>query len=154
MNPFGTRLDAASTALSLALGITTSQTRPTDIVSTARGSGFLFRFVEAIEQARLVQMLGDEGPFTVFAPSDDAFAIGDSDGARSCESLLATTLANHVVAGRWDVTRLPEELETLGGRRLRVTRDDGLRINQAGVIRSDIQASNGSIHIIDRIMAC
>jgi uncharacterized surface protein with fasciclin (FAS1) repeats len=132
-----------------------------DVLEVAAATGQFTHFLEAVEAAGYEETLRGEGPFTIFAPTDDAFARMDQREVnrlmdpRNREELLAL-LAYHVVPER--VTT-----ETLGGRTARaeasngyrVTLDasDGLRINDQLVVMQDIEASNGVIQGINTMLA-
>jgi uncharacterized surface protein with fasciclin (FAS1) repeats len=132
-----------------------------DVLEVAAATGQFTRFLEAVEAAGYAETLRGEGPFTIFAPTDEAFAemnhreVARLMDPRNREELLAL-LAYHVVPER--VTT-----ETLGGRTARpeasngyrVTLDasDGLRINDQLVVMQDIEASNGVIQGINSVLA-
>ncbi len=129
-----------------------------DIVDTAAAAGNFTTLLAAAEAAGLVDALKGEGPLTVFAPTDEAFA---KLPAGTLESLLADTdaLANillyHVVSGRLNAEAVVERgfITTLLGRPLAVTAlRNGVRINEANVLAADIAASNGIIHVIDTVL--
>ena len=133
-----------------------------DIVDTAVAAGSFNTLATALTEAGLVDTLKGEGPFTVFAPTDDAFAalpegtldslLADPQGA------LTDVLLYHVVPGKVmaaDVAGLDgQEVETVGGGMLTVTiGDDGsVMINDATVVTADVEASNGVIHVIDTVL--
>lgn len=130
-----------------------------DIISIAMDDIRLTTLVKAIQAADLVSTLQGEGPFTVFAPTDEAFS---KLGAETIEALLAdkeklsSILLYHVVPNAAvDFTAATQltEAQSANGRPLKITFEDGLlRINDALVIVMDIKASNGIIHIIDTVM--
>jgi len=127
------------------------------ILQTARAAGSLDTLLTAIDRAGLSEVLQDEGPYTVFAPSDEAFAKLP-DGA--VQSLLATpdTLADivnyHLVPGRITAGNIAGRIsaETLQGEDLAISNNGAIRIDGAHLISGDIQASNGVIHVIDRVL--
>ncbi len=131
--------------------------RAVNILQTARAAGSLDTLLTAIERAGLSDVLQHEGPYTVFAPSDEAFAKLP-DGA--VQSLLATpdTLADvvnyHLVPGRITAGDIAGRIsaETLQGEDLAISNNGAIRIDGAHLISSDIQASNGVIHVIDRVL--
>jgi uncharacterized surface protein with fasciclin (FAS1) repeats len=131
--------------------------RAVNILQTARAAGSLDTLVTAIDRAGLSEVLQHEGPYTVFAPSDEAFAKLP-DGA--VESLLATpdTLADvvnyHLVPGRITAGDIAGRIsaETLQGEDLAISNHGAIRIDGAHLISGDIQASNGVIHVIDRVL--
>ena len=132
-----------------------------DIVDTAIEAGSFNTLIAAVQAAGLEETLRGEGPFTVFAPTDDAFAAIPAD---LLESLLADPsgaltdiLLYHVVAGEVLATDLVnlngETVETVGGESFLVTIDgDSVKVNDANVIATDIQTSNGIVHVLDRVI--
>ena len=109
----------------------------------------------------LIQTLKGEGPFTVFAPTDDAFAKIPAETLSQLlqpenREKLTAILTYHVVAGRvtsHDVMNLdPDAAITLQGQTLKINTDGGLKINDAKVITPDIAATNGVIHVIDSVL--
>ncbi len=147
---------------------TTPSTTPTketnmstkDIVDTAVGAGQFNTLAAALGAADLVETLKGPGPFTVFAPTDAAFAAlpaGTVDELLKPENKakLAAILTYHVVAGKVtssDVVKL-SEADSVGGPKLKITTEDGkVKINDANVTTADIEASNGVIHVIDKVL--
>jgi transforming growth factor-beta-induced protein len=133
---------------------------PQDIVDIAVADGRFTTLVAAVEAAGLVETLKGEGPFTVFAPTDDAFAKlpeGTVEELLKPENLdsLKDILLYHVVPGKVmaaDVAGL-ESAETALGKDVMVKVDMGkVYINEAEVILTDIEASNGVIHVIDAVI--
>lgn len=131
-----------------------------DIVNTAVADGRFTTLAAALEAAGLVETLKGEGPFTVFAPTDDAFAAlpaGTLDSLLLPENKdqLTSILTYHVVAGKVmaaDVVELTEA-ETVQGSPVQVRVEDGkVFINDAEVIITDIETSNGVIHVIDSVI--
>jgi uncharacterized surface protein with fasciclin (FAS1) repeats len=128
-----------------------------NILQTARAAGSLDTLLTAIDRAGLSDVLQHEGPYTMFAPSDEAFAKLP-DGA--VQSLLATpdTLADvvnyHLVPGRITARDIAGRIsaETLQGEDLAISNNGAIRIDGAHLISGDIQASNGVIHVIDRVL--
>lgn len=130
-----------------------------DIVDTAVAAGNFTTLVAAVEAAGLVDALKGEGPFTVFAPTDDAFAALP-------EGLVATLLEDpagdltqillyHVVAGKVMSTDLSDGMTatTLQGSDITISIADGtVKINDATVVVADIETSNGVIHVIDAVI--
>ena len=131
-----------------------------DIVDTAVAAGQFETLAAALGAADLVDTLTGEGPYTVFAPTDEAFA---KMPAGTVETLLkpenrdqlVAILTYHVVAGKVkaaDVVKL-SEATTVNGATIAITvTDGGVRVNDANVIATDIKASNGVIHVIDRVI--
>jgi transforming growth factor-beta-induced protein len=131
-----------------------------DIVDTAVADGRFTTLVTAVQAAGLVETLKGEGPFTVFAPTDDAFAklpAGTVEDLLKPENLetLKNILLYHVVAGKVmaaDVTAL-ESAETVLGENVAIKVDMGnVYINEAQVVITDIETSNGVIHVIDSVL--
>ena len=128
------------------------------IVDIAVGDGRFQTLVAALQAADLVETLQGEGPFTVFAPTDDAFAKlpeGTVDALLKDIPALTNVLLYHVVSGNVmaaDVVKL-DAATTVQGSDVSVTVDgETVRINDAQVIITDIQASNGTIHVIDTVL--
>lgn len=131
-----------------------------DIVAVAAGAGQFNTLVTAVKAAGLVETLQGEGPFTVFAPTDEAFA---KLPAGTVESLLkpenrdqlVSILTYHVVPGRVmadQVTKITEA-KTVNGASMAIGVVDGnVRVDNATVIKTDIAASNGVIHVIDTVV--
>jgi uncharacterized surface protein with fasciclin (FAS1) repeats len=129
-----------------------------DLVDTAVAAGSFTTLVKAVEAAGLVETLRGPGPFTVFAPSDEAFAqvpAATLQGLLADKAALARVLTYHVVPGRVlaaDAMKL-SWAPTAAGSDLRLTRDaQGLLVDGARVVKADITASNGVIHVIDRVV--
>ncbi|MFT5816005.1 MAG: putative surface protein with fasciclin (FAS1) repeats [Psychroserpens sp.] len=130
-----------------------------DIFETAVADPSLTTLVTAIKAARLVDTLKGKGPFTLFAPSNGAFVkisegtIGDLLRVENKEKLVAT-LTYHVVAGKLmaaDLVKL-NKAKTVQGGEIVIDTSDGVKINNATVIKTDIMTSNGVIHIIDTVV--
>ena len=129
-----------------------------DIVEVAQQAGSFNTLVAAVQAASLVETLQGPGPFTVFAPTDDAFAAlpdGALDALLADTQLLAEVLTYHVVPGRVlaeDVVGL-SSATTVNGKELSIGVEDGnVFIDQAQVVTTDIEASNGVIHVIDDVL--
>lgn len=127
-----------------------------DIVDTAVASGSFKTLVIALQKAGLVDTLKGKGPFTVFAPTDEAFAKipkDQLDALLADKSKLTKVLTYHVVAGKVmaaDVKAGPAK--SVEGSTLTITTNDGVMIDKAKVTKTDIAASNGVIHVIDSVM--
>ncbi len=142
----------------------TTVAEPTmDIVETASAAGDFTTLVAAVEAAGLVETLQGEGPYTVFAPTDEAFAAALEDLDLTAEELLADTetltsiLTYHVVEGEVpaaDVVTLDgEEVPTVNGATILVGVDgDAVTVNDIPVVATDIFATNGVIHVIDGVL--
>jgi uncharacterized surface protein with fasciclin (FAS1) repeats len=129
-----------------------------DIIETAGAAGSFTTLAKAIEAAGLTETLKGEGPFTVFAPTDEAFAKlpeGALDALLQDKEKLAAILTYHVVPGKVsseDVAQLPMA-KTVNGQDLTITAaDDKVMVGNATVIQADIPASNGVIHVIDAVL--
>ncbi len=134
------------------------EAQPTTIVDIAVNDGRFQTLVAALQAAGLVETLQGEGPFTVFAPTDDAFAklpAGTVDALLKDVPTLTDILLYHVVAGNVkaaDVVKL-DMAATVQGESVAITVDgDTVRINDAQVIITDIEAANGTIHVIDTVL--
>jgi len=131
-----------------------------DIVDTAIGAGQFNTLVAAVQAAGLVDTLKGEGPFTVFAPTDEAFArlpagtVEDLLKPENRETLVAV-LTYHVLPGKVmsaDIMGKTAEVATVQGSNLSVDATDGVKVDGANVITADIETSNGVIHIIDTVV--
>lgn len=131
-----------------------------DIVDTAVAAGQFNTLAAALEAADLVGTLKGDGPFTVFAPTDAAFAKLPEGTVESLlkpenRDKLVAILTYHVMPGRVeaaDVVKL-SEAKTVNGQDVAITvADSGVQINDANVIKADIGASNGVIHVIDTVI--
>ena len=131
-----------------------------DIVDTAAGAGSFSTLVAAVKAAGLVETLKGEGPFTVFAPTDEAFAKlpkGTVDSLLKPENKdkLIAILSYHVVPGKVmaaDVVKL-SEAKTVQGSEVDITVNaGGVKVDNANVIKTDINCSNGVIHVIDAVI--
>ncbi|HJX28278.1 MAG TPA: fasciclin domain-containing protein [Thermoanaerobaculia bacterium] len=128
-----------------------------DIVDTAVAAGSFNTLVKAVQAAGLVETLKGPGPFTVFAPTDEAFAKlppGALDALLKDKAKLQAVLTYHVVPGRVtaaDVMKL-KTAKTVQGQSLRVDSSKGVKIGTANVVKTDVIASNGVIHVIDTVL--
>lgn len=130
-----------------------------DIVETASGEQRLSTLVAALSAGGLIPTLKSVGPYTLFAPTDIAFAklppqtVSELLQPENQERLNAI-LKYHVVQGRVmssDVVEL-KSVKTGQGQALKIYADNGVRINDAHVIRADVEAANGVIHVIDSVL--
>ncbi len=134
-----------------------SYDKKADIVDTAVAAGSFETLVAAVQAAGLVDTLKGDGPFTVFAPTDEAFAKlpeGTVEALLDDPEKLAQILTYHVVPGRLmaaDVVSA-DSLKTAQGGKLTVDTTDGARIGNASIIQTDITTSNGVIHVIDTVL--
>ena len=129
-----------------------------DIPTVAQGTGIHESLVAAVIQANLLSTLQGEGPFTVFAPTDDAFTAAgiDLNALNSDEGLatLSDILLYHVVSGAVPSSAVTDGLvaTAVNGDDLTFTVGEGVMVNNANVILADVQASNGIIHVIDKVL--
>lgn len=132
--------------------------KPMDIVETAVAAGSFNTLVAAVQAAGLVETLKGAGPFTVFAPTDEAFAKlpkGTVEALLKDKAKLAAILTYHVVPGKVtaaDVVKL-REAKTVNGQSAKVTVGaDGVMIDNAKVVKTDVMTTNGVIHVIDTVI--
>ena len=131
----------------------------TDIVDTAVNAGSFKTLAAALKAAGLVDTLKGKGPFTVFAPTDEAFAKLPAGTVETLlkpenKAKLTAILTYHVVAGdvkAADVVKL-KSAETVQGQSVKIDATDGVQINNAEVVKADIECSNGVIHVIDAVL--
>ena len=131
-----------------------------DIVETAVAAGSFNTLVAAVQAADLVDTLKSDGPFTVFAPTDEAFAELPEGTVESLlqpenKDKLVAILTYHVVPGKvmsGDVIGQRVSPETVQGRPLAINAKDGVMVNDARVVAADIEATNGVIHVIDTVL--
>ncbi len=135
-----------------------------DVVDVAAAESDLTTFMLALEAAGILEDLRGDGPFTIFAPSDEAFEAYLAEAGMTVDEafgdmeMLGTILENHIVAANDDSAMVMNMAGTpfisLSGLELDVTVDgDTVMVNTATVIRYDLQASNGFIHVIDQVLA-
>jgi uncharacterized surface protein with fasciclin (FAS1) repeats len=128
-----------------------------DIVDTAIEAGSFNTLAAALTAAGLVDTLKGEGPFTVFAPTDAAFAAlpeGTVEALLNDIPALTAILTYHVVPGKVMSTDLSEGLTatTVNGADITITLEGGAKVNGATISAADIEASNGVIHVIDAVI--
>ena len=128
-----------------------------DIVDTAVAAGTFETLVAAVKAAGLVDTLKSDGPFTVFAPNDEAFAKlpeGTVEGLLENPEKLAAILKFHVVAGKKAASDVvaTNSLDTVQGQSLAIDTTDGVTIGGAKVLATDVMTSNGIIHVIDTVL--
>lgn len=140
---FGTSAQAANT--------------PKDIVDTAVAAGSFNTLAKALTTAGLVDTLKGSGPFTVFAPTDEAFAklpAGALEALLKDKAKLTSVLTYHVVPGKVmaaDVAKL-KSAKTVQGTSVTIDTMNGVKIDGASVVKTDIACSNGVIHVIDTVI--
>ena len=133
---------------------------PVDIVDTAVKAGQFTTLVAAVKAAGLVETLKGKGPFTVFAPTDDAFKKlpkGTVEDLLKPENKdkLAAILTYHVIPSKVmsaDIAGKKLSPASVQGQTIEVDATDGVKINNANVVTADVKASNGVIHIIDTVI--
>lgn len=130
-----------------------------DIVETAASAGSFKTLAKALEVAGLVDTLKGPGPFTVFAPTDEAFAklpAGALDALLKDKTKLKKVLLNHVVAGKAVTAKEVATLKTAktaqGGSVDIKSSAEGVMIDKANVTKTDVKASNGVIHVVDSVI--
>jgi len=127
-----------------------------DIVDTAVGAGQFNTLATALQKAGLVDTLKGKGPFTVFAPTDAAFAKvpkDQLDALLADKAKLAAVLTYHVVPGKVMAKDVKAgQVKTVQGSALTVTTAGGVKVDNANVTQADIVADNGVIHVIDTVV--
>jgi uncharacterized surface protein with fasciclin (FAS1) repeats len=128
-----------------------------DIVDVAVDAGGFTTLVEAVKAADLVETLKGEGPFTVFAPTDEAFAKiakSDLDALLADKEQLTAVLTYHVVPGKVlaaDVVKL-DSAKTVQGGTVTIDTSDGVKVDGARVVKTDVMANNGVIQVINTVI--
>lgn len=127
------------------------------IIGVANKEGNFETLTKALSATGLDNIIREQGPFTIFAPTDEAFknlsAFDDLSKSESNQR-LKELLALHLVQGKLmskDLTK-QDTVKTLAGQNLEIDAKDGLKINQAKIEKPDIEASNGVIHVIDNVL--
>lgn len=130
-----------------------------NVIEKAEKYGKFSTFTKALEYTGLSELLRDEGPYTVFAPSDAAFAklsditLNNLSQPQNVEKLRAL-LKYHIVSGKLMAADMGEQndTETLHGQHIKIDSSNGVRINHVSVETADIEASNGVIHLINNVL--
>ena len=151
---------AAAAAIAVTGLVASAQAYAADVVDTAVAAGNFKTLVAAVQAAGLVDTLKGQGPFTVFAPTDEAFAklpAGTVDDLLKPENKdkLVAILTYHVVPGKVmaaDVAGKDQMVKTVQGGEIDVNGKDGVTVNGAKVIKADIVTDNGVIHVIDAVI--
>jgi len=131
---------------------------PKDIVEVAVAAGSFKTLVAAVQAAGLVEVLKRPGPLTVLAPTDEAFAKipkADLDALMKDKAKLSAVLTYHVLTGNVGAAdlKMMKDFGTAQGQRIQISTAGGaLRINNATVVKADIPASNGVIHVLDTVL--
>lgn len=155
----GTTAAAAVVSLGMA-GSAFADDHTKDIVDTAVEAGSFTTLVAAVQAAGLEETLRGEGPFTVFAPTDEAFAAlpeGTVESLLLPENLetLQAVLTYHVLPGKVmsaDIAGQELSVATVEGSEVMVNATDGVMVDSANVVTADIETSNGVIHVIDAVI--
>ena len=135
-----------------------SDTNSSSVVEIAAGNPDFSILVEAVTKANLVDALSADGPFTVFAPTNEAFKnlfkeLGVSGVKDLSADQLTPILKYHVVSGKVMSTDLSNtSVATLNGKNIKVNINDGVKINDSNVVKADISGSNGVVHVIDKVL--
>jgi len=139
-----------------AIACTAAAANAKDIVETAVDAGNFKTLATALDKAGLIQTLKGKGPFTVFAPTDAAFAKipkAELDALLADKAKLTSVLTYHVVPGSVMAKDVKAgKVGTVEGGSLTVATEGGVSVNEANVIKTDIVADNGVIHVIDRVL--
>lgn len=150
------KLKSALVAASFAFVSLSATAADKDIVDTAVAAGSFKTLVIAIQKAGLVETLKAKGPYTVFAPTDEAFAKipkAQLDALLMDKAKLSGVLTYHVVPGLVLAKDVKAgEAVTVQGGKLTITTDGGVKVNNAKVVTTDVMASNGVIHPIDTVL--
>ncbi len=144
----------------MAVPLTAARAETKDIVDTAAGAGKFNTLVAAVKAAGLAETLKGPGPFTVFAPTDEAFAKlpkGTVEDLLKPENKakLAGILTYHVISGKVmaaDIAGKKSDVKTVQGSTISVDATKGVMVNDAKVVTADVAASNGIIHAIDTVV--
>src|SRR5512144_2013449 len=151
---------AVVTVLALLVGTAASGRTaepPKDIVTTALQAGGFTTLAKALTAAGLVETLQGPGPFTVFAPTDEAFAklpAGTLEALLADKAKLTKVLTYHVVPGTVmaaDVVKM-SSAKTVEGQSVTIDTRSGVKVDNANVVKTDIVATNGVIHVIDAVI--
>lgn len=151
-------LSVALAIVASALAVDARAQGTKDIVDVAIAAGSFKTLVAAVQAAGLVEVLKRPGPLTVLAPTDEAFAKipkADLDGLMKDKAKLAKVLQYHVLAGNVSASdlKMMKDFGTVQGGRIQITVSGStLKINNATVVKPDVPASNGVIHVIDTVL--
>jgi uncharacterized surface protein with fasciclin (FAS1) repeats len=150
---------SAGAFLAVATTAQAQDTKPTkDIVETAVAAGSFKTLVAAVQAAGLAETLKGKGPFTVFAPTDEAFAklpAGTVEALLKDKAKLAAILTYHVVAGDVRAAQAMKlsSAKTVNGQSFKImTKDGAVMVDNAKVVKADIVTTNGVIHVIDTVI--
>ena len=153
----GDRSAARAYRVGMGYGDRTASTAQADIVDTASAAGSFNTLVSAVKAADLVGTLKGDGPFTVFAPTDAAFAKlprAQLEALLADKAALTRVLTYHVVPGRLEAAEVLKlsSAATVEGQAVKIHIGDSVMINNATVLKTDIETSNGVIHVIDTVL--
>jgi len=128
-----------------------------NVVQTAVSAGSFKTLVAAVQAAGHLEALSGPGPFTVFAPTDEAFAklpAGAVEGLLEDIPKLQAVLKHHVVSGKMMASDVAakDSVQTLEGDDITIDTTDGVKVDEAHVVKADIATDNGVIHVIDTVM--
>ncbi len=144
------------TLITTALALSAFAAQAADIVDTAVSAGSFKTLVAAVKQAGLVDTLKGPGPFTVFAPTDEAFAKIPKDKLDALlkdKAMLTKVLTYHVVSGKVMASDVKAgKVASVEGEKLTLATKGGVMVNNAKVVKADIVADNGVIHVIDSVL--
>lgn len=154
------RTTVASIAAGAAMLASAASAHAANIVETAVSAGQFNTLVAAVQAAGLVDTLSGPGPFTVFAPTDEAFAKlpeGTVENLLKPENKdqLVAVLTYHVLSGKVmssDIAGKTLDAETVQGQSLAINATDGVKVDNATVVQADIGTTNGVIHVIDSVV--
>jgi uncharacterized surface protein with fasciclin (FAS1) repeats len=144
-------------AIAATLAVAPARAAEKDIVDTAVSAGQFKTLARALQAAGLVETLKGTGPFTVFAPTDAAFAkipTADLEALLQDKEKLTKVLTYHVVPGKVmaaDVMKL-KQAKSVEGSMVKIDTSNGVKVDNATVLQTDIPASNGVIHVIDSVI--
>jgi uncharacterized surface protein with fasciclin (FAS1) repeats len=156
----GINLVVSALAFGLAQGNINAHAAEKNLVDTATGEGQFKTLATALDAAGLVSTLKGKGPFTIFAPTDAAFAKLPADTLKNLlkpenKQQLVALLTYHVVPGKIEAAKVVEldEAKSVNGKIIDIEVRDGIAmVNDARVIKTDVAASNGIIHVIDTVI--
>ncbi|MDD0813284.1 fasciclin domain-containing protein [Curvibacter sp. HBC28] len=138
------------------VGLSALSSQAADIVDTAISAGSFKTLVTAVQAAGLVDTLKGPGPFTVFAPTDEAFAKvpkAQLEALLKDKAALTKVLTYHVVPGKVMAKDIkPGKVTTVQGSELTVSTMGGVKVDNANVVKADIVTDNGVIHVIDSVV--
>ncbi len=128
-----------------------------NLIATAKEKGSFKTLIKAAEKLKLINKYSNEGPYTIFAPVESAFEqIPDDviDESFEDQEYLLEIINYHIVEGKYSIKDLESltELKTIGGNKLTIKANNGIKIDTANIVEGNIECSNGIIHAIDEIL--